>query len=201
MLQFAGLKTSDQMWLYGIHLTVQEAPSPSPPGRLIDFRNVSHMLERSGCKLSEKAERCQSFLEAYASSTDPLLPAEITGLVKTLETHYTTNGERGRSFTDLLSRFSSSSRLANNNLEAPQATEHCASTYKSPNDLGNIGTLSKALGSLKVYIDHRFVQSEKLLLTRVDEKFKELEARQSEKLELILQQLKVLNMPHNGTVI
>ncbi|XP_063242411.1 uncharacterized protein LOC134542244 [Bacillus rossius redtenbacheri] len=124
-VKFAGLRTTHQVWLYGVHLTVQEADPPAPPSWL-NLQNVSHMIERSGHKLSERAARCHSFLEA------------------------------------------------------------CATSPGGP-----------ATRDLRDYIERRFTQCEERLMTRVDDKLRELEARQNCKLDLILQQLKMLNMSTN----
>src|SRR5215510_13915537 len=68
--QFARLKRTDQMWVYGIHVTVDKAESLISPDMSINFNNVNRILKDSGHQLTEKAEKCKKFLQLYGSFLD-----------------------------------------------------------------------------------------------------------------------------------
>ncbi|CAG2066625.1 unnamed protein product, partial [Timema podura] len=70
-LKFARLKNADQMWLYGVHLTIQKVRTPAQTEACVNFQHVNRLLKESSHQLTEKAEKCKRFLQLYGSDTDP----------------------------------------------------------------------------------------------------------------------------------
>nr|CAD7263507.1 unnamed protein product [Timema shepardi] len=70
-LKFARLKNADQMWLYGIHLTIQKVTTPAQTEACVNFQHVNRLLKESTHQLTEKAEKCKRFLQLYGSDTNP----------------------------------------------------------------------------------------------------------------------------------
>lgn len=144
----------------------------------INFQSVNDILKEAKVPLSENAEKCKSFLQAHGGaldSTQSKMPNAET-LVKMLEAGYLQPlGETGKNMSKCISNF------------VPFLTRD----VESKADSGSSAQQSDVL-VLKNYIDQRFSQLESKI-DRFEQKIKELEIRQNEKLDFIIA---LLNKPN-----
>lgn len=199
-LKFARLKRTDQMWLYGIHITVDKAESFISQDMSINFHNVNRILKDSGHQLTEKAERCKKFLQLYGSLLDSsktqLKGPDPQMLRKMFESEYlgqqNTLSSRAKSvskcLTEMLPGFSVPTKEKSGNEDEAISTHKTGCSKETDVSL----KLTHIVDILKHHFDERFSEYERQITVRVEEKLMELERKQNEKLDLILERLEEL---------
>lgn len=146
----------------------------------INFQSVNDILKEAKVPLSENAEKFKSFLQAHGGALDmdntqSKMPNAET-LVKMLEAGYLQPlGETGKNMSKCISNF----------------VPFLARDVESKVDSSSSAQQSDVL-VLKNYIDQRFSQLESKI-DRFEQKMKELEIRQNEKLDCIIA---LLNKPN-----
>ncbi|KAJ4449089.1 hypothetical protein ANN_00484 [Periplaneta americana] len=205
LLQFARLKKKDQVWLYGIHVTIEKVEPFISAHTSVNFQNVNRILKDSGHQLTGKAEKCKKFLQLYGSFLDPS-KTQMKGpdpqiLMKMFEAEYLTPQSPlssrakivSKCLTDILPGFSLSTKEKPGNED--EASYH-----------GNTGLCKEVDASLKFgfvtdslkhHIDQRLNEYERQMTLIVEEKLKELERKQNDKLDLILNRLEDLKRSLN----
>ncbi|XP_067006026.2 uncharacterized protein [Anabrus simplex] len=187
LLKFARLRNKGRMWLYGIHITVDKTEQFSFSDKTVNFQNVNKILKDSSHQLTEKADKCKKFLQMYYTSyrdqskTQPMPNPQA--LLKIFEAEYLTRcnpigSHMSRHLADLIPALSPKGRCESSE-ERPSVASPKISTANSQEVLA-------VAEQLKLYIDQRFSQLEKILFLRIDDKFNELQKNQSEKLDQIL---------------
>jgi len=188
------------MWLYGIHITVDKAESFILPDMSINFHNVNRILKDSGHQLTEKAEKCKKFLQLYGSFLDSS-KTQLKGphpqmLMKMFESEYLGQQNplscRAKSvskcLTEILPGFSVSTKEKSGNEDEAISTHKTGCSKEADVSLN----LTHIVDILKHHFDQRFSEYERQMTVRVEEKLVELERKQNEKLELILEHLEEL---------
>lgn len=153
----------------------------------INFQSVNDILKEAKVPLSENAEKCKSFLQAYGGALDNTqlalkskMPSAET-LVKMLEAGYLQPlGETGKNMSKCISNF------------VPFLTRDVERKVDSSSSDSSSAQQSEVL-VLKNYIDQRVSQLENKI-DRFEQKMKELEIRQNEKLDCIIA---LLNKPNS----
>lgn len=200
MFQFARLKRKDQMWLYGIHVTIEKAESVISQDMSVNFPNVNRILKDSDRLLTEKAEKCKKFLQLYGSFLDPsktqLKGPDLQTLVKMFESEYLAQqnplSARAKSvskcLTEILPGFSMSAK------EKPACEDEATDTNNTgcSKEMDLSLKLPYVIDALKNHFDRRFSEYERQMTVIVEEKLMELERKQNEKLDLIIRSLEDL---------
>lgn len=144
----------------------------------INFQSVNDILKEAKVPLSENAEKCKSFLQAHGGALDNTqskMPNAET-LMKMLEAGYLQPlGETGKNMSKCISNF------------VPFLTKDVEGKVDSSSSSQQSDVLM-----LKDYIDQRFSRLESKI-DRFEQKMKELEIRQNEKLDCIIA---LLNKPN-----
>ncbi|PSN42027.1 hypothetical protein C0J52_08239 [Blattella germanica] len=186
--KFARLQKRDEMWLYGIHLTIEKVDPCILPHSSVNFHNVNRILKDSGHQLTEKAEKCKKFLQLYSKSQMKSPDPQI--LMKMFEAEYLAQQNpisskakiMSKCLTEIIPGFVISPKdKVGTEFEATATDKE----MENPSKLDNIAEILK-------HVDLRFSELERKMLQQVDEKLKELERKQNEKLDLILNRLEDL---------
>lgn len=204
-LKFARLKRKDQMWLYGIHVTIEKAESAISQDMSVNFHNVNRILKDSGHQLTEKAEKCKKFLQLYGSFLGPS-KTQLKGpdpqiLMKMFESEYlaqqnplsTRAKSVSKSLTEILPGFSMS--IKEKAASEDEATGTNNTGYSKEMDVSV--KLPYVVDALKNHFDQRFSEYERQMTVIVEEKLMELERKQNEKLDLIIRSLEDLKSSLN----
>nr|CAD7435209.1 unnamed protein product [Timema monikensis] len=210
-LKFARLKNIDKMWLYGIHLSIQKVMPPAQTEACVNFQHVNRLLKESTLQLTEKAEKCKRFLQLYSSNTDPSKNAskrlDPQMLLKMFESQYldqyTHLEDKAKCVTKSLAEM-----LPVFTRGLKEKSQHCIEDKTQLKEELKINSCDTSLpinlktteqntpnyfvDLFKEYINKRFLECEKNILSRVEEKLDALEKKQDEKFDSILKQLKLL---------
>lgn len=147
----------------------------------INFQSVNDILKEAKVPLSENAEKCKSFLQAYGGALDNTqlaLKSKLLSpqtLVKMFDAGYLQPlGETGKNMSKCISNF------------VPFLTRDVDTSSSSTS-----GAQPSDVVVLQNYINQRFSQLESKI-DRFEQNMKELEIRQNEKLDCIIA---LLNKP------
>lgn len=187
LCQFQKTKHEDSLWVYGINIQLCQIKCSTPGLSSINFQSVNDILKDAKVPLSENAEKCKSFLQAYGGTLDNTqlalkskMPNAQT-LVKMLEAGYLQPlGETGKNMSKCISNF----------------VPFLARDVENKADSSSSGASSAQQSDvlvLKNYIDQRFSQLESRI-GRFEQTIKELELRQNERLDCIIA---LLNKPNS----
>ncbi|PNF28920.1 hypothetical protein B7P43_G01798 [Cryptotermes secundus] len=204
MFQFARLKRKDQMWLYGIHVTIEKAESVDSQDRFANFPNIQKILKDSDRMFKEKSIRCK-LLQLYDSFLDSS-KTQLKGPdheipVETFESEYHAQqsplsaGAKSASecLTEMLPGFSVSAK------EKPAIEDEATDTNNTgcSKEMDVSLKLPHVIDALKNHFDQRFSEYERQMAVIVEEKLMELERKQNEKLDLIIRSLQDLKSSLN----
>lgn len=184
-IKFPGLKR--EFWLYGIKLIIQK--NSSQPFTF-DYNLIDEKLQSSNVAITEKAEKFKNFLQEYAAnkystkgkSMDPEM------LLKFMEgeciAHLKPVSETSKSISDYLSG------LIPSNLKIQESNGSQNKNFHS--DVNSSSEDSNFL-TFKDYVDESLQKMENKLQQNFQKQLQELEEKQNEKLDTILELYEILH--------
>lgn len=188
-VKFPGVKKG--IWLCGVKILIKKAP-PSITNSF-DYNLVDDKLKKSNIPITEKAEQFKKFLQDYATnkynSTSHIDPHM---LLKIMEgeclSHLKPVGNASRNISKYLTNLIPASLKSNCNNDNGEAEHEIKKENKDSANVMNCDQESPS--TIKTYVDESLQKLEERLQESFKKQIEELEAKQNEKLDSILNLLR-----------
>lgn len=171
--------------MYGIHIIVENMP-PAGVKPSVNFQNVNNILKDSSHQLTEKAEKCRKFLQSYSTPNADIMKKILES---EFSVQYNQIGQQAKNFSKSFSEL-----VPGLCSETKNSYQFGCSSGDTSSDTTNNCKCLQMKDFMQQYINVHFTVLEDKIKLQIDEKFNELNKKQSEKLDLILNLLKDMRL-------